>query len=43
MFFAQTPRLLSGGRHRRLAFACGFREEKVQGKYMQYAASTAAA
>ena len=29
-------------RSRRLAFACGFREEQAQGKYMQYAASIAA-
>ena len=28
-------------RSRRLAFACGFREEKEQGKYLQYAVSTA--
>lgn len=29
-------------RSRRLAFACGFREEQARGKYMQYAASIAA-
>lgn len=29
-------------RSRRLAFACGFREERVEGKYLQYAAIAAA-